>query len=524
MADLPFCSYSDPVECPYEGPDDTTLPEGVNDPDYFDFDGELAKLQQRNSRAQENNTELDTHANPVIADSKPGEWEVTPHTSRSGSVEERAAEIGKVIDSMGGKPWVNPWTGSPFELDDDAPDIVTALSASISDDEDDVPPQESTSIVLTMPLPASKKKATALEQVGTTSEKLNPAKNSVTKPQKIHEQIAHQAVPRSIKQVPPQATSQALPQAIHQSSQVVHQSVPQTNLQAPQAIQQSPTQSMYPLLPQAAIQVLPQSIQYAPFQGVRQPLAQGVQQSPQVIHKLVPQNDVQAHSQVTQHAPFQGVCQSPPQAVQLSPTQGMHHVIPQAALQTQPQLIHHPVPINIPRGFPQGLMQANQQYMSPYASVTPQKLVHKPGPMRTSRPAKRQARGPYTNYSPPGTQLESARGQIAKLIADKKRMEEKLDNLNPTNPNTGKTYVETLQSKNAVLNFETSMLAQKNAIRKSQVRSSEEKYEELIEKYNALASLSRAFQNEVDLWQRRYYELSAALYQPMLQDTEMSSD
>ena len=68
------------------------------------------------------------------------------------------------------------------------------------------------------------------------------------------------------------------------------------------------------------------------------------------------------------------------------------------------------------------------------------------------------------------------------------------------------------------------MLAQKNAISKSQVQSTEEKYEELVEKYNALASLARAFQNEVDLWQRRYYELSAALYQPMLQDTEMSSD
>lgn len=169
-------------------------------------------------------------------------------------------------------------------------------------------------------------------------------------------------------------------------------------------------------------------------------------------------------------------------------------------------------------------MQADQQYMSPYTSVIPQKLVHKPGPMRTSRPAKRRTRGPYTNYSPPGTQLESARGQIAQLIADKKGMEQKLDNLNPTNPNTGKTYVETLQSKNAVLNFEASMLAQKNAIRKSQVQSSEEKYEELVEKYNALASLSRAFQNEVDLWQRRYHELAAALYQPMLQDTEMSSD
>jgi hypothetical protein len=202
----------------------------------------------------------------------------------------------------------------------------------------------------------------------------------------------------------------------------------------------------------------------------------------------------------------------------------MHHIIPQAALQTQARLIHQPVPINIPRGFPQGLMQADQQYMLPFTSVTPQKLVHKPGPMRTSRPAKRHARGPYTNYSPPSTQLESARGQIAQLIADKKRMEQKLDKLNPTNPNTGKTYVETLQSKNAVLNFEASMLAQNIAIRKSQVQSSEEKYEELVEKYNALASLSRAFQNEVELWQRRYYELSAALYQPMLQDTEMSSD
>jgi hypothetical protein len=149
----------------------------VNDPDYFDFDGELAKLQQRNAHSEENGTELDTHANPVIVDSKPGEWEVTPNTSRSGSVEERAAEIGKIIDSMEGKPWVNPWTGSPFELDEDAPDIVTALSASISDDEDDVPPRESTSnVVLTMPLPASKKKATALEQVSSTSKKPNPAK------------------------------------------------------------------------------------------------------------------------------------------------------------------------------------------------------------------------------------------------------------------------------------------------------------------------------------------------------------
>ena len=274
---------------------------------------------------------------------------------------------------------------------------------------------------------------------------------------------------------------------------------------------------MHRLLPQAAIQVLPQAIQHARFQGVPQPLAQGVQQSPQVIHKLFPQTDMQAHSQVTQHA-FQGVCQSPPQAVQLSPTQGMHHIIPQA------QLIHQPVPINIPRGFPQGLMQADQQYMSPFTSVTPQKLVHKAGPMRTSRPAKRHARGPYTNYSPPSTQLESARGQIAQLIADKKRIQQKLEKLNVIDPNTGKTYVETLQSKNAVLNFEASMLAQKNAIRKSQVQSSEEKYEDLVEKYNALASLSRAFQNEVDLWQRRYYELSAALYQPMLQDTEMNSD
>jgi hypothetical protein len=149
----------------------------VNDPDFFDFDGEIAKLQQRNSHAEENGTEIDTHANPVIADSKPGEWEVTPNTSRSGSVEERAAEVGKIIDSMGGNHWVNPWTGSPFKLDDDAPDIVTALSASVEDDEDDVPPQESTSnVVLTMPLSASTKKATALEQVGTTSKKPNPAK------------------------------------------------------------------------------------------------------------------------------------------------------------------------------------------------------------------------------------------------------------------------------------------------------------------------------------------------------------
>jgi hypothetical protein len=102
---------------------------------------------------------------------------VTPNTSRSASVEERAAEVGKIIDSMEGKPWVNPWTGSPFELDDDAPDIKSALSASISDDEDDVLPQESTpNVVLTMPLPASKKKATALEQVGTTSKKPNSAK------------------------------------------------------------------------------------------------------------------------------------------------------------------------------------------------------------------------------------------------------------------------------------------------------------------------------------------------------------
>ena len=191
MSDLPFCSYSEPAECPYEGyyaasngppqdpipsPDDAALPENVNDPDYFDFDGELAKLQQRNARAEENDVELDIHDDEVTADSKPGEWEVTPNSSRSVSVEERAAEVGKNIDSMGGKPWVNPWTGLPFELDDDTPDIVTALSASISNDEDDVPPQESTSnVVLTMPLPVSKKKATALEQVGTTS-KPNPTK------------------------------------------------------------------------------------------------------------------------------------------------------------------------------------------------------------------------------------------------------------------------------------------------------------------------------------------------------------
>jgi hypothetical protein len=191
MSDLPFCSYSEPAECPYEGyyaasngplqdptpsPDDAAQHEDVNDPDYFDFDGELAKLKQRNARAEEDGVELDIHDNPVTADSNSGEWEVTPNSSRSGSVEERAAEIGKVIDSMGGKPWVNPFTGSPFELGDDAPDIVAALSASISEDEDDVPPQEPTSnVVLTMPLPVSKKKATALEKFGTTS-KPNPTK------------------------------------------------------------------------------------------------------------------------------------------------------------------------------------------------------------------------------------------------------------------------------------------------------------------------------------------------------------
>lgn len=191
MGDLPFCSYSEPAECPYEGyyaasngplqdptpsPDDAALHEDVNKPAYFDFDGELAKLKQRNARAEENGVELDIHDNPVTADSNPGEWEVTPNSTHSGSVEERAAETGKVIDSIGGKPWVNPWTGSPFELDDDAPDIVTALSASISDDEDDMPPQKSTSnVVHTMLLPVSKKKATASAQVGTAS-KPNPTK------------------------------------------------------------------------------------------------------------------------------------------------------------------------------------------------------------------------------------------------------------------------------------------------------------------------------------------------------------
>jgi hypothetical protein len=52
----------------------------------------------------------------------------------------------------------------------------------------------------------------------------------------------------------------------------------------------------------------------------------------------------------------------------------------------------------------------------------------------------------------------------------------------------------------------------------------DKKYQQLVSQYNALVAQNRLSLENASIWQQRYYELSAALWQPIEQDTEMSCD
>ncbi|KAJ5297887.1 hypothetical protein N7508_008136 [Penicillium antarcticum] len=292
-----------------------------------------------------------------------------------------------------------------------------------------------------------------------------------------------------------QVSSRAHPPAGHRS-QIFHHSVAPTDLQ-----------------------VVPQAIQHAPFQGVRQSTTQPIQNSAhsaQFVRRGIPKPEIQVYPQVIEQVPFQGF--------QHSFVQGVHEIIPPSTMQTESQLIHQPIPVSVPQGLSEGLMQVKRQYMSPVTSVTSHKTVHRPDSTNNPRPAKRQAREPHTNYSPPVTQLENARGLIAQLVADKKAIQQKLDKFTVINPNTGKAYVENLKSENAVLQFGKLALAQGDANHQTPVDNNQEKYHDLLLQYNALITHCRASEDQALLWRHRYLELSAILYQPIEIDTEMSMD
>ena len=139
------------------------------------------------------------------------------------------------------------------------------------------------------------------------------------------------------------------------------------------------------------MQALPQAIQHAPFQGVRQPLLGEFNCLPRLSTSLFPRLMCRPPPRLPSTFLSNGIRQPPQVVAAVSYPGHAPHYSNRLLLPAPPQFIHQPVPVSIPQGLPQSFMQANQHYMPPYTSVTPQKLVHKPGPMRTSRPAKRQA-------------------------------------------------------------------------------------------------------------------------------------
>jgi hypothetical protein len=487
MTDVSISPSLESAACPYEGyfaasnshprnptpsPDNAGPTEGMNDSVFFEFESGITLAQQHDSRVdaqfEDNAVELEAYDDSTTAESEPGQ-RMTPNSFRGGSIEDRVVEASRVVESLGGGPWVDPFTELALaDINPDVPDLINAISAPLYDDGESVAPQDSKpAVVLTVPLPASKKKPnTTKVQFRTLSSQLlinaNPRRKSTARPQK-----AHQAAPQGMNHVFPHAYTQAQPQVI----------------------------------------------QHAPFQGVCKSVPPTIQLPPNVMQQLGPQAELRVHAQVAQQGLFQGV--------QQSPTQG---TIPQTAMQPQPQFIDQPIPISVPQGLSPNLMHVNPQCNPPTTPVILQKIVHAPSLMNNPRPAKRQARGPLANYSPPATQLETARAHIAQLIADKKRMEQELDKFTVINPETGKTYVETLKSKNGMPHLEKSVLPHVNAKTQTLENHKDKKYQQLVSQYNALVAQNRLSLENASIWQQRYYELSAALWQPIEQDTEMSCD
>ncbi|KAJ5761999.1 uncharacterized protein N7511_005381 [Penicillium nucicola] len=234
-------------------------------------------------------------------------------------------------------------------------------------------------------------------------------------------------------------------------------------------------------------QVAPQTIHHAPFQGVRQSVTQGTQQFSRGFGQIVPVTTTMAYHQ----------------AIRQLHTQGVPSTMPQTSMQMPSQFVRKSPSMTMPTPF-------GGSYMS--QSVPPvksQKNIHKIGPMDNSRPAKRRARDPHANFSPPSTQLEKARRRIAQLIAER-------DNITGVNPHTGTNYVEGLGFQGRILQSQGSLQAQSNDNGQSHAiavhESYQDKYRRLLNENEALSRAFYAAEVEGCLWRERCLEISAQLH------------